>query len=212
MGTSYRNCWGRVSGIRIYILTRTFIYSRYLYISVIPFSVILSTMIVESFRSVTSSRQTRTAACPKWVNFITLLILTGLLTSLLTHSPLVRAYRSWEDREKVVSVVLNEISGVADRSREKYVIHINDLSRYILPPQDKIPHNRSKKYHLSRHIIQSWLNLKYPDKRVEIVTYPGQKPSFSPSPPNGVYFEITIEKNNDITVMIHPSEGAEKKL
>ena len=188
----------------IYSLARTFDH-RYMYISVIPFSVILSIMLVESVQSTIrgimrrKSHSLDSSYRSSLISYAVIGFITaGLLVSLLAYSPLVRTYGEWEDSGKISSMFLHKLSEVVTELPNDAIIHVHNLPIRISSYKAKVPHARSVVY-LRDYSIKSWLDLNHPNNRMEVVIHNRPRPAVCPS---DLDLEVKREEDNDVVIVV----------
>ena len=192
--------------LSIYLLTLNFSH-RNMYISVIPFSAILSVMLVESLQSTTriirkyylSGSSCRSSLIKSAViNFTIFIIIASLSISLLAYSPLVRTYKEWEDSGKISSMFLYRLSEIVTDLPNDAVIHVYNLPDGISSYEAKIPHAKEVAY-LADYSIKSWLDLNYPNNHIEVVVHSRSKPLTCPS---DLDLEIKTGEDNNVTIIV----------
>ncbi|MCK4584656.1 hypothetical protein KAU13_04505 [candidate division WOR-3 bacterium] len=192
----------------IYVLTLNFSH-RSMYISIIPFSAILSIMLVESFQLTVrriKMRESNYADSPRHSSLIKstgislkiFIIIAILLFSFIASSPLIRTYGEWEDSGNVSSMFLYNLLGIVPKLPDNAVIHIYNLPGSIPSYKTKIPHARSVTY-LRDYSIKSWLDLNYPDNNMKVVIHKSSYPAVCPSNLN---LEVRIEKENNVVIIV----------
>ncbi|UCH95028.1 MAG: hypothetical protein JSV88_32900 [Candidatus Aminicenantes bacterium] len=145
----------------IYIWAQKFS-ARYMYIAIIPFSIMLSVCIAEGFhwgfkRLKSGSRHPSCSSFIfsfihiKTVGFILVLCLT---LSLLLNSPLLKRNKEWEESSSMSAMFFQKLVKVIPGFPNDANINI-----YALPA----------KAYIRQHSISSWLNLKYPGNRYQVV-------------------------------------------
>lgn len=183
----------------IYICTLTFSH-RYMYFSVIPFSSILSIMLVGSFQSTVQRIRESSLINSTAVSF---LIIAGLSVSLISYSPLVRSYREWEASANLSSSFLHRLSGIITELPNEAVIHIYNLPIFVLSSESKNHHVRQATT-LQEYSIKSWLDLNYPNNHIEVVSHEG----LISADPDDLDLEIKIVGDNKAEIIfIHRVNG-----
>jgi hypothetical protein len=187
------------------LATRTFSHWN-MYVSVIPFSAILSIVLVESLRLVVQRPSVeQTATNLRWLPCMaggSFIIASGLVLSLLSFSPIIRAYGEWEDSGKISAMILNKLSEAVTELPDHTTIHIYDLPAGISTYATKIPHVQSVRY-LADYSIKSYLNMTNPDNRIEVVVENTTDLSIYP---RDINLEITMEPGNNVAITIKPDE------
>lgn len=190
----------------LFLATRTFSH-RNMYISVIPFSAILSIALVEGLRlDVRKLRREQPATGSSWLVYAangSLVVASGLIIYLLCFSPIVRDYGEWKDSGEISSVVLHRLSQAITDLPDRSTIHIYDLPVGIATYQTKIPHAKSVSY-LTDYTIKSWLDLTDPDNRIDVVV---ENRTVLPTYPRDIDLKITIEPNNNVGITITSDEN-----
>jgi hypothetical protein len=135
---------------------------RYMYISVIPFSIILSVYISEGYRWIIKRLKSRTLYSSdssfilsfihiKTVGFI---LVCGIAFFLFRNSPLLKRNTEWENMGAMSRMFFHEIAKIIPEIPKGAKINI-----YGLPTQA----------YLRQHSITSWFNLKYPENQYQVV-------------------------------------------
>lgn len=184
-------------------LAHTVFFRRYLYISIIPFSAMLSIMLVESFQFIIQRiRRDRQPSTSSYrLPFISsaaapFVIAAGLLISLLAYSPLVRTYGEWEDSGNISSIILHGLSGFLAKLPNDAVLHVYNLPSGISSYEAEIPHAKEVAY-LADFSIKSWLDLNHPTNQMEVIVHNRSKLALWPAELN-----LTWEKGDARNVMI----------
>lgn len=182
----------------IFLMTTTFM-DRYMYMSVIPFSSILSIILIESFQSI--RRRIR-----GFGTVVTFLITAGLSVSLFAYSPLVKTYREWEYTANIKRMFLHRLSEIIPELSNNTVIHIYNLPSRVFYQGDTSPIKTL--WCLDYFVVKSWLNFNYPKNHFEVIIH--SRSSIVASPSNldsEIQLEITTEwnKKEEINVIIDSS-------
>ncbi len=199
--------------LSVYLSTLNFSH-RNMYISVIPFSAILSVMFVESFQSTirrtivgeyhSSCSSCRSSLIKSTVaNFTILIIIAGLSISLLACSPLVRTYGEYEDSGKISSMFLYSILGIITELPNDAVIHVYNLPNGISSYEARILHSKEVAY-LADYSIKSWLNLNYPNNHMKVVVHSRSRPTLCPS---DLDLEIKTEEDGNVVIIVRFDGG-----
>jgi len=158
----------------ILVLTGSFAY-RSLYCSVIPFSLLLSLIIVRGLgrlaKMKTFDRKSWRQLTARELFAIGLVASAGLLAvSLAAFTPLIRDYPQWRQSGMISHQVLTLLGENLDRFPRNSVLYINGLPR-ISPPTTifSAPGTHSVSY-LRDYSIQSWLDLQDDDCGLKVVT------------------------------------------
>jgi len=187
----------------IYLASRTFSH-RSMYTPVIPFSIILSTLVVGGFQSIRDKWKARKddtspASRSKLMKHIpSLLIAGGLLLSLLLYSPLPRDYQEWDDSGKISAMFLCELSELVPKLPNDATIHIYNLPDGISSYEARIPHAKEVAY-LADYSIKSWLDLNYPSNDMKVVIDHRSRPA---TLPNDLCLEIEPRDDLDIAIRV----------
>jgi hypothetical protein len=195
-------------GIYLFLLEHS---HRSMYIPVIPFSAILSVLLVENVQSIispvserycSSGLLLRSLLCDfKSINFM---ILAGLLISLLIYSPLVRIkgeYGEWRDSGEIWSIFLPKLSKITATLPNEAIIHILNLPERISSYQKVIPHAKSVSS-LGGYSIKSWLDLNHPSNRMEVIV---PCLSWYETAPDYLDLEIKTKNDNNVIVIVKPN-------
>ncbi|MBI5408721.1 MAG: hypothetical protein HZA14_05085 [Nitrospirae bacterium] len=138
---------------------------HFMYISVIPFSACLAVFFIEGFQSVIRrARKKEVIGVKRLFSFI---MITGLLISLFSYSPLVRKYRDWETASNLYSMFFGKLSEIIPQLPHDAAVNVYDLPRIIVYSKDFAPRAQTATF-LTDYSIKSWLNLNYPNNGVEV--------------------------------------------
>ncbi len=172
----------------------------YLYIAVVPFSAILSIMLVESFQTAIQKIRENSSSCLSFFNskVLSFIMVAGLSISLLAYSPLVRTYGGWKDSGDIQQMFLNKLLEILPELPDDAVLHIYNFPNGISSYEAKIPHAREVTY-LNYYNIESWLNLNYPSNRMDVVIHSKTKLAV---PPNNLDLELTHGKDNNVVINV----------
>ena len=138
---------------------------RHMYIPIIPFSVIVAVILVESFKSAIQRLKEKSFINPASIKFILTLVLS---VSFLAYSPLIRTYPEWKSNSAISSRLLQRISEAIPELPDDAVIRIDNLPEYVLAQENKIYRVRTAS-NPSDYSIKSWLNLNFPANRIKVV-------------------------------------------
>jgi len=148
---------------------------RNMYLSVIPFSALLSVILVEKYKSLKQNIKVKKNR--PFTSFyhlslaktqvISLAVIAGLLFSLLAYSPLIRKYGEWKDCGIVCSMFLNKLSEITAELPNDADIHVYNLIKGFSQYDLKLPHAKDVTY-LGNYSIKSWLDLNHPANNMKI--------------------------------------------
>lgn len=192
-----------------FLVTRTFDH-RYMYIPVIPFSALISIVLVENLQIVIHRLAIRQSATNfHWKQYAasgSFILTSGLVIYFLSFSPLIRTYREWEDNGNLSSMILQKLSNVVNdlpnHQNTNYTIRIRNLPAGITTDKTGIPHVKSVNY-LEKYSIKSYLDLTYPNNQIEVVI--SHRVTLSRFPRN-IDLEYTIKEKNNVIITIAPSK------
>ena len=185
----------------IYVLTRTFADAN-MYNAVIPFSAILSIMIVESFQSISRKIKENFSASSSYssplinIKVVSLILTVGLSISLLAYSPLVRTYGEWKDSGNISQMFLNKLSEKLPTLPNDAVIHIYNFPIGISSYKAMTPHAISVCY-IEEAAIKSWINLTIPENYMKVVMLDQSEPAVYPKD-----LDLEIKKGEDNNVVV----------
>ncbi len=189
--------------LSVYLLT--FISGRYyLYISVIPFSMILSIITVESFKTAVQKIKEHlfpdTPFTSAYINskVMKFTVMASLIFSLLAYSPLIRTYGEWKDTGYILERFFHKLSKIIPELPNDAVIHIYNFPNGIVSYETRIPHAEEVEYPTA-YGIKSWLDLNYPTNHIKVVIH-GK--SLLKVYPNSLDLEIKREKDNNVVIIV----------
>jgi hypothetical protein len=166
-----------------------FFSTRYLYISVIPLSIILSTLSVEVIQ--TAVRKIReSVSCGSYCRLlfnvsISSIIFVLLLCIFIVYSPFVRGIdKSW-----------GNINNMSMMFIHKFIKLIGDIPDGSLIHLQNVPQIGFHTY-----TLQSWVNLTYPSKNISVVVI--KSPQKSDHSFRDVDFEIENKKGRNIVINV----------
>lgn len=134
--------------------------SHYMYLSLVPFSAILSIILVKGLQSILSSGHSIRSLILS-PSVISLLIIVGLLFSFLVYSPFVKEYKWIKDRNYISSIFLKRILEVASKLPNDARINIQiHLSEHPGPDVGELE--------FYSYVIKSWLDLNLPNNQMEV--------------------------------------------
>jgi len=149
----------------VYLPTLTFTHPN-IYNSVIPFSAFLAVIFIENLQFVIQKIRKKEFINPPKI--LGLIIITSLLISSITYSPLVRRYKDWEAASNLYVMFLDKLSGIVPELPNNTIIYIYNLPQVIFSSKAGIPRVQTATY-LTDYSIKSWLDLNYPNNTIEIV-------------------------------------------
>jgi len=166
-----------------------FFSTRYLYISVIPLSIILSTLSVEviqtAVRKIRESVSCGSYCRPLFNVSISSIIFVLLLCIFIVYSPFVRGIdKSW-----------GNINNMSMMFIHKFIKLIGDIPDGSLIHLQNVPQIGFHTY-----TLQSWVNLTYPSKNISVVVI--KSPQKSDHSFRDVDFEIENEKGREIVINV----------
>jgi hypothetical protein len=152
----------------------------YMYIPLIPFSIILSMLIIQGLWSFNESLRLIL------ITRITISVLTGILVlTFFFHSPLMGFKGEWKDRSRKRAIFLYKLSSIIPELPDGATINILNL------PAD---------FPLHTSEVKSWLSLTYPTNNVKAIILK-TSPPFG-TVPDDLDFEIKIGENNDANIKV----------
>jgi len=145
----------------VYLLT--LIYGRYyLYIAIIPFSIILSVIFCMSLQPIIK----RKVGSLLVTSVTRLFAIACLLISLLAYSSILRKYDGWEDSSKISQAFFNKIQEYLPHMPNDAVLHIYNFPAGIL----NTPYAKEVEFP-ANYSIKPWLDLSYPSNRIKIIVH-----------------------------------------
>lgn len=187
--------------LSIYIFTFTFT-QRYMYFSVIPFSIVLSMLIVEAFHAVL--RRIKDCGVPGTFHLsvlikpsaLTFVLLSGLAISLVSYSPLIRNYGEWEAQANISNMFFNKLLTIIYKLPNDAEITIYNRPIFFVISDQKYHHVQTA-VNLNEYSIKSWLDLMLPDNHFRII----RNGEVITADPLKVGVEIKIEDTNKADVV-----------
>lgn len=158
----------------IFLVTLTF-FHWYTYSALVPMSSLLAILLVASFKGSFFSRSLLVRA-----NRTAFILLTGLLVALLALSPLFRKYGEWEDGGKISSLFLDKLARIIPSLPDNAFLEIYNMPVTIASYEAKNVHVREVRYMFDTG-IKSWLNLHYPENRMEVAIRSISRPHTCPA-------------------------------
>lgn len=160
--------------LAVYIVTVTFDH-RYMYLPLIPFSAILSVIIVEGFKYLLKQINR-----PDFAGFdrrlflinykvISTLLATAVSFSLFAYSPILRSYREYEYNGNVAKVMFDKVTDILSNMPDDTVINLYNMPGRILYHGD-IPPVRSI-FCLDPGTLKIWLDLNYPNNKYSVTVH-----------------------------------------
>jgi hypothetical protein len=134
------------------------------YLSSIPALAILSLLLVTGGRTL---RQHDTTELPNGNTALVALVLL-LILPLIATSPLFHPYNGWEATGEVNRVTLTAIDHELEDSPSDVTVAVGDLPRGLKAQERAFPRVKSIIY-LSPDAIETWLELQYPNRDVQVV-------------------------------------------
>jgi len=181
--------------LAVYLATVTFDHHD-MYISVIPFSLLLSIIFFKSFHSAAQKIKEKISFFnPKIIQFMTIVF---LIISLFAYSPLARTYGEWEASGKISKMFLDKLATIIPELPKDSVLHIYNFPSSIASYRAEIPHAREVTYY-SEATIESWLIMTYPNSRMKVLI---ESKKELPSYPNNLALEFKQEKDNNVIINI----------
>ena len=166
-----------------------FFSTRYLYISVIPLSIILSTLSVEVIQ--TAVRKIReSVSCGSYCRLlfnvsISSIIFVLLLCIFIVYSPFVRGIdKSWGNINNMSMMFIHKFIKLIGDIPDGSLIHLQNVSQIG--------------FHT--YTLQSWVNLTYPSKNISVVVI--KSPQKSDHSFRDVDFEIENKKGRNIVINV----------
>jgi hypothetical protein len=192
----------------LFLVTRRFDH-KYMYIPAIPFSAILSIVLIENLRVIVRKLAAKQAATnSRWLPYAAsglFIIASGLTVYLLSFSPLVRTYGEWEDSGKISAVILRELSKTVTELPDRaaaYTLHVYDLPVEIVGHDTAIPHVRSAALLLD-YSIKSYLDLTDPDNRIRVIV---ETETVISTRPRDIDLVTTLEPGNNVVAIVRLHE------
>ncbi|MDO8281267.1 MAG: hypothetical protein Q7U10_01365 [Thermodesulfovibrionia bacterium] len=156
----------------IYIATLTFDHHD-MYVSVIPFSMIVSIVLCGSYRTVLQGiRKSRASSYSLKISFqntniLKLIVIAAMAISLFLYSPLLKKYGEWEATGTISREILEKLSNIITELPDNAVIYLVDFPSGIASYKKLIPHSREVGYY-AEFSIESWIVMTYPDRRIKV--------------------------------------------
>lgn len=175
----------------VYLSTLT--YNRYyLYISVIPFSVILALIFYTSLQS-TIKRKDVSLLAPLVMR---LGISACLLISFLAYSPLLRKYDGWKDVSEISQIFFYKILNYMPYMSDDAVLHVYNFPDGILINKTNILYIKEVEFPAD-YSIKPWVDLSYSSNNMKVTIH--SKSSINDKRDK---LDIQISKDNDKNVLI----------
>lgn len=189
--------------LAIYLITVTFDHHD-MYVSVIPFSLILSITLFESLQSATQGIKEKISL----TNFSVakFIIIVVLIVSLFAYSPLVKRYGEWDAAGKISKMFLDKLSRIIPELPNDSVLHIYNFPSGIASYRAVIPHAREVTYY-GEFSIESWIMMTYPDKHIKVLI---QSKTELPHYPANLYLNLKREKDNNVIIDIIYDKQADR--
>lgn len=187
----------------IYIATLTFDHHD-MYVSVIPFSMIVSIILCGSYRTFLHGiKKSQSLFCSPIKYFqnakiVELIVLTAMSTTLFLYSPLLKTYGEWEATGKISREILEELSNIIPRLPDNAIIYLENFPSGITYYKEIIPHAREVGYY-AEFSIESWIVMTYPDRRLKV--HINSKRELSDYP-DDVTLELEYEMDNKVKINI----------
>jgi hypothetical protein len=199
----------------LYLSTLTFSY-WYMYLSVIPFSAALSTVLVEASQSFigivkfagreSPDSSARPSPMISWAT--TLIILFLVCFCFVPHSPLLKSYNEYKYAGNLYFNFLDQLFGKMRELPNDTVFHIYNLPIQIASRNPAIPHARTVLY-LDSFSIKAGMDLRYPGNHSRFVVRTTHNP---PVPPEDLEFDINTSRPEHAVIVFrfvakHHSDG-----
>ncbi|MDO8281263.1 MAG: hypothetical protein Q7U10_01345 [Thermodesulfovibrionia bacterium] len=152
----------------------------YLYISTIPFSALLSILLIESYISLVQKirkggfgtihgklSSVRVSA----IIFTSTFVISG---SLLLYSPLIKTYGEWKDSGEISDLLFGRIAETLPTLPDNADIYIYDFPDGIASYGNKIPYAKEVEYPAG-YSIKSWLDLNFPNNSTKKIVIKSKK-------------------------------------
>ncbi|MBI4844366.1 MAG: hypothetical protein HY809_08610 [Nitrospirae bacterium] len=186
----------------IYMAASTFS-PRYMYFSIMPFSIMLSFPALEISRSI-KEPSGKSSIGPA----VTGLVLTaGFLLYLISFSPAIRTYGEWKAQAEISDALLYKLSKAAGRSPDDSEIHIYDRPIFFAISGQK-HHHAVTAVNINVQSIQSWLNINIPDNRFRIFSH-GELITVDPK---DLDIEVKADNNGKINIYFRLKQGSKQEF
>jgi hypothetical protein len=152
--------------LSIYLPVLTFTHPN-IYISIIPFSALVTIIMVEKFQSVI--QKIRGKEPINIFNISSFIIIFALLIFSLTYSPLVRKYKDWNVASDLYLMFFYKLSEIVAVLPDDTTIYIHNLPKLIFSSDIRVPRVQTATY-LTDYAVKSWLNLNYPHNNIKVVS------------------------------------------
>ncbi|MBI5570336.1 MAG: hypothetical protein HY914_10365 [Desulfomonile tiedjei] len=175
--------------LAVFVLSATFSH-RNMYVAVIPFSALLSWVLVNGLRYAReASARNRCESCSEAppaaslgmmrLNYCCIGFAAAVAVSLMASSPLLRHYPEVADSGKISSLFFKKLGAIVPRLPAEVTVHIYNLPAAIRHYEDETPRAREVGY-LNDYSIKSLLNLHYPGNRLRILVHTRSRPERLP--------------------------------
>lgn len=181
----------------------------YLYISMIPFAVMLSIVHMKMFYAVTGREGSWSTSVSDMLRLFSikrgagLIVTTGLIISLLAFSPLFRVYGEWKDSGLIIERILYKFVQIYLALPPDAVIRIYNYPDGILSYETEVPRAREVGYP-NFYNIESWMKLHYPSFSQNIKIESRQKLMVYPE---GIELELREEDERNVSIVINYDFG-----
>lgn len=179
----------------LYLPTLTFTHPN-MYSSIIPFSASIAIILYDGLQYI--AQQIKKKGSINKSRVFTISLVTALVVSNFSYSPLVKTYRDWEVASSLYLKFFHELSKAIPELPDNTTIYIYNLPQLIFSSKAKIPRIQTATY-LTDYSIKSWLDLNYPNNNIKVVSINR----------GGIFTDISdikieIDKNNHIVnIFIH---------
>lgn len=152
----------------------------YLYISTIPFSALISILLIDSFISLVQKinkggfRTIPVILSSVSVSAIIFTITVVISCSLLLYSPLIKTYGEWRDSGEISDLLFGGIAETLPTLPVNAVLYLYDFPDGIASYGNKIPYAKEVEYPAG-YSIKSWLDLNFPNNSTKKVVIKSKK-------------------------------------
>ncbi|MBK8899828.1 MAG: hypothetical protein IPM53_01470 [Anaerolineaceae bacterium] len=179
----------------VFIATFTFDH-RYMYISVIPLSGILSLLVLNGFDalkktwSAVKNHEQTMALSHAATQTASVAVFTSLITSFVVFSPLIHEYDEWDYSGQIADQFFTQFDEVMTDLPANAEIHVYDLPSKITSYETEVPHAKSVSY-LGHAGIESWLELNHETYERKVILH---EPAKLSAPPHELFLTLNSNK------------------
>lgn len=172
---------------------------RGMYVSVIPFSIILSVTLSKLINNIRLSFQEKSSRLVFLKYAPSLSTLGLLIISLLIYSPIFTSYREWKESSNLSAMFLEKLTkSVSELPKDVKKICFYNFPGEIYSKKTTIPRVNEVGYCLVDYSLKSWLDMNYPNNNMEIVI---KKYLWLRKMPQSISFEL-LQKNEKAMITI----------